>query len=289
MPLDRTEARRLYRLAIEQLARLDLRLFAFDEADQLDLDKSEQSREMQATLKSATDSMAALARVDIIAQTLIRPVDDAVAKALQHPTDVVSIPVDGAENQDEEAYLHVVELRTLAARLAAIYGIDIEEKIHGLTTPQVQLRRICENIGTSILHLVQKRVIKIPAGEHDVKHLLYSCVKAAFSDALPDGSVAFPSLLKGHVPDLSVPIIKACVETKVARSRADLATVVEGLLGDMSTYGSTDYTTFFAVIYTGDSALTQELLDQELDVRWTRLGFNSRYHWKWLLVQGPLK
>jgi len=288
MPIDRTEARRLYRVAIEQLARLDLRLFAFEEADQLDLDKAEQSREMQATLRSATDSMAALARANIIAQALIQPVDDAVAKALQRPTEVVSIPLDGAENQDEEAYLHVVELRTLAARLAAIYGLDIEEKLHGLTTPQVQLRRICENIGTSIVHLVRKRVIKIPSGEHHVKHLLYSCVKAAFSDALPDGSVAFPSPLKGHVPDLSVPIIKACVETKVARSRADLAKVVEGLLGDMSTYGSTDYTTFFAVIYTGDSALTQELLDQELDERQTRLGFNSLYHWKWLLVQGPL-
>lgn len=289
MPIDRTEARRLYRQAIDQLARLDLLLFAFDEADQIDLDKDEQSRKMRAMLKSATDSMAALARIHGTAQALIKPVDDAVAEALKHPTDVVSIPVDGAENQEEEAYLHVVELRALAARLAVIYGLDIEEKIHGLTTPQVQLRQICENIGTSIFHLVQKRMIAIPASEHDVKHLLYSCVRAAFSDALPDGSVAFPSPLKGHVPDLSVPIIKACVETKVARSRADLAKVVEGLLGDMSTYGSTEYTTFFAVIYTGDSALTQELLDQELDKRRTRLGFNSLYHWKWLLVQGLLK
>lgn len=112
--------------------------------------------------------------------------------------------------------------------------------------------------------------------------------RAAFPDALPDGKVAFPSELKAHVPDFSVPMVKACVETKVARSQADLSTVVEGLLGDMSTYGSSDYTTFFAVIYTNDSALTQTLLDKVLGERQQLSGANPRHHWKWLLVHGPL-
>ena len=90
------------------------------------------------------------------------------------------------------------------------------------------------------------------------------------------------------MPDLSVPMIKACIETKVARSPADLSTVVEGLLGDMSTYGSTDYSTFFAVIYANDTTMTQELLEKVLSERLALLGLNLKYQWKWLMVHGPL-
>jgi hypothetical protein len=239
-------------------------------------------------LRSATDTIQALARVDIIAQDLVNQVNVAVAEAMKEPTALVSIPVADPEYPEEEAYSHVLALQELAARLAAIYGLDIEEKSHGLTSPQMQLLRICENIGGSIVYLLQKKVIQNPKSEHHVKHLLFASVRAVFPDALPDGSVAFPSSLKGHVPDLSVPIIKACIETKVARSKTDLSTVVEGLLGDISTYGSSAYTTFFAVIYTNDDTLTQDLLEEVLEERKERSGINPKYNWKWILVQGPL-
>lgn len=288
MTIDRNEARRLYQRALDLISRLDLQLFALEEADQLGLIEADERRKMQIILKSTTDTMSALARVDAMAQALVGLVDEEVKAALRHPTAVVSIPVDGIEDHEEEAYAHVLALQSLAARFAAIYGLDIEERAHGLTTPQVQLRLICENVGNSILFLMQKKMIEVPRSEHHVKHVLFACVKAAFPDALPDGQVAFPSALKEHVPDLSVPMIRACVETKVARSPADLSTVVEGLLGDMSTYGSTDYSTFFAVIYTSDSTLTQELLEQVLNGRLALLGLNPKYQWKWLMVHGPL-
>ena len=288
MAIDRNEARRLYQRALYLISHLDLQLFALEEANQLGLIESDERHKMQAILKSATDTMSALARVDVMAQALVGLVDEAIKESLQHPTAIVSISVDGIEDHEEEAYVHVLALQSLAARLAAIYGLDIEEKTHGLTTSQVQLRLICENVGNSILFLKNKKMIQIPRSEHHVKHFLFACVKAAFPDALSDGNVAFPSALKGHVPDLSVPMIKACIETKVARSPADLSTVVEGLLGDMSTYGSTDYSTFFAVIYANDTTMTQELLEKVLSERLALLGLNLKYQWKWLMVHGPL-
>lgn len=288
MTVNRTEARRLYKQALEQLGRLDMQLFAVDEAEQLGLVEADERSKMQTALRSATDTMAAFARVDAIAQALVEPVDKAVNAALEEPSALVSITEDDIERPEEEAYLHVLVLQGLAARLATVYGLDLEEASHGLTTPQNQLRKICQNVGNSILYLKQKGVIETPAREHHVKHILFACVRAAFPDALPDGKVAFPSALKAHVPDLSVPIVKACVETKVARSMADLSTVVDGLLADMSNYGSSDYTTFFAVIYTSDNALTQMLLDEVLGERQRLSGASPRHQWKWLLVHGPL-
>lgn len=288
MAVDRNEARRLYKLALEQLASLDLQLFAFDEADQLGLNEAEQDKKMHTILKSATDTMNALARVDTIAQALVTEVDKAVKDALRDPTDVASIKINDDECHEADAYVHVLVLQALAARLAAVYGLDVEEKKYGLTTPQALLQHICENVGNSILSLINKKMIETPKSEHHVKHLLFAFVRAAFPDALPDGQVSFPSPLKGHVPDLSVPLIKVCIETKVARSKADLSTVIDGLLGDISTYGSSDYTTFFAVIYTNESALTQVLLEQVIDERKQLSGINPKYHWKWILVHGPL-
>lgn len=288
MTVNRNEARRLYLRALDLISRLNLRLFAVEEADQLGLIEADERREMQVILNSATDTMSALARVDAVAQALVGLVDEAIRDALRDPTAVVSVPVDDIEEHEEEAYVHVLVLQSLAARLAAIYGLDVQEQDHGLTSPQVRLRMICQNIGDSLLFLMQKKMIETPKSEHHVKHVLFACIKAAFQDALPDGKVAFPSSLKGHVPDLSVPMIKACVETKVARSPSDLSNVVDGLLADMSTYGSTDYSTFFAVIYTSDSKLTQEFLDLVLEQRQTLLGLNPKYQWKWLLVRGPL-
>lgn len=288
MTVNRTEARRLYKLALEHFATLNFQLFMLSEAAELNIDEAAQRRKMTMALQSATDTIKALARVSVIAQDLVDQVNEAVKEAMNEPTAVVSIPVADPECPEEEAYSHVLALQELAARLAAIYGLDIEEQSQGLTTPQIQLRRICENIGESIIYLIQKNIIENPKSEHHVKHLLFASVRAAFPDALPDGKVAFPSPLGEHVPDLSVPIIKACIETKVARSQAALSAVVEGLLGDISTYGSSAYTTFFAVIYTNDDMLTQTLLNEVLEKRKKLSGINPQYHWKWLLVRGPL-
>lgn len=181
MTVNRTEARRLYKQALEQLARLDLQLFALDDADQLSLVEADQRREMEAVLRRATDTMAALVRVDAIAQALVEPVDMAVKAALEEPTAVASMPGNDIECPEEEAYHHLLVLRGLAARLAMVYGLDIEEASHGLTTPQNQLRRICENIGQSILYLKQKGVIETPKREHDVKHVLFACVPSGVS------------------------------------------------------------------------------------------------------------
>lgn len=286
--MSRTEARRLFYAATTAIANLDARLFAAEEASELGLIEADQRAAVPAALDAAIDTVSALANLQPMTAALVPEVQQASVAARQDPFATVTLQIDDDDEGLREEYEHPLTLRRLAGRLAASYGIDADEADHGLTAPQAQLRRICKNVGNAVAHLVKKKVIDIPSGEHVVKHVLFACVSAAFPDAVPDGGVSFPSRLRAHVPDLAVPRLRTCVEIKVTRTQGDLSTVIDGLIGDIGNYGSTDYDTFLAMIYTSDPELTDELLKQVVEQRYANLGANPIHHWNWSLVRGLL-
>jgi hypothetical protein len=280
-------ARRLLRKVKDELNRLETALFGADEAEVLGLDEGTERSRAARQLVAATDALLAFAKLDVSAGELLEEVKSAVEKAKAAPFDVVPLPPVAPDDCETEVYEHPLVLRDLQRRIAAIYSLDLDQLELGLTAAQGHLLTICRNIAVSIQMMYQKKLIEVPRGEHQVKHLLFAIVRASFADAIPDGGIAFDGQFQQHRPDFGVPRLKCCVETKIARDRTGMSLAINGIIADQSNYGSDQYDTFIGLIYSSDASLTQEQLDQEIKSR-VEKGGEPRYAWYWVLVHGPL-
>jgi hypothetical protein len=282
--MSRNEARRLFKESLALIDQFGSALFGAAEADVLGLDEAHERKKAEKIIVAATDRIQALVNMGNTTTALAGEVQDATKKAREDPFGIGYVVDD---NEECEIFIHEEVLRTLVSRIGAVYGFDEEEHRKGLDRPQSHLLAICEQIGVSIRHLLAKKMISIPSCEHEIKHILFAIVKASFPDAVPDGGVTFHGLT-GSKPDLGVPRLKTCIETKVARSISDLSRVIGEILTDQSTYGSSDYTNFVAVIYTDNDEITDNLLCDEETRRRDLLGHEPRFKWNCVLARGPL-
>ncbi len=282
-----TQARRLYRQTEDGLNRLDTALFGAEEADALGLDRNSELARVNQLMVKATDALVGLASLDASASALRTEIDHAVAAAKAAPFDVYSLPPDTPDDGETEVYRHPIDLRGLLGRIGDIYGLEPDQLEAGLSAAQGHMLTICRNAPAAILAMISKKMITVPTGEHQVKHLLFAFARASYADAVPDGAIAFEGKLQKHKPDFGIPRLKCCVETKIARDRSGLSAAIGGIIDDQSTYGSEKYSMFIGVIYTNDDALTQELLDEEIADRIAK-GGQPNYEWYWVLIHGPL-
>jgi hypothetical protein len=285
--MNTARARQLLRQVEDGLNRLETALFGADEAEVLGLDESTERGRALSQLTKATDALLAFAKLDVSAGVLLEEVKSAVEKAKDRPFDVVDLPPVGSDDCETEVYQHPLVLRDLQRRIAAIYFLDLDQLELGLSAAQAHLLTICRNVAVSIQMMCQKKLIEVPRGEHQIKHLLFAIVRASFEDAIPDGGIAFDGQFQQHKPDFGVPRLKCCVETKIARDRTGMSSAINGIIADQSNYGSDQYDTFIGLIYSSDASLTQEQLDQEIKSR-VEKGGEPRYAWYWVLVHGPL-
>ncbi|MCJ2015898.1 hypothetical protein MKK84_00385 [Methylobacterium sp. E-065] len=285
--MNQAQARRLFRLAEDAINRLDLALFATEEADALGLVEADERQKALRQLILTGDALLAFSGLDGSAVVLLDQVKTAFAEAKAKPFDVVVAASDHAEESETEIYKHPIVFRDLLGRISAIYALDPSQIEQGLSIAQGQLLTICRNFPASIQMMLSKNIIDVPRGEHDVKHLLFSIVRASFTDAVPDGSVAFAGEYRRHRPDFGIPRLKCCVETKVARDRPSISSAIDGIIADQSNYGSDEYKIFIGVIYTSDDTLTKEQFDKEIADR-TAKGGEPSFEWHWVLTHGPL-
>lgn len=289
--IDRAEARRLYVRLIPTIRSLDARLFESTEGDLLGVDPRQARRQVPQLVTKAGDLLMSLANLDPVAGGFREECVSAVKQARADPFDTVELEEEGGGNfPPPEEYTVLLKFRELAERLALIYGLHAAPEDYAFSVePQKALYRICGEIGFTIEHLIRKNVIGPPSREDDVKHVLYSTCRAVFPDALPDGQIKFPKILKGYKPDLGVPGLKTCVELKLARTPQELATVLDQIVVDTSAYGSETYTTFISAIYTNDPTVTLELVNDVIADQHRVLGANPIYAWAAIVAFGPLR
>lgn len=282
------QARRLYKKASDGLNRLETALYAAQEADVLGLDEATERANVSRKFTEAKDALLALANLDPSAGALLAELQTAIAEAGKNLFEVTYLPPEGLDEGETEEFLHPLVLRSLLGRIAAIYELDPAQLEQGLTVAQGQLLTICRNASAAIHSMLSKKLISVPRGEHDVKHLLYAIARASFIDAIPDGGIAFPGQFVNHKPDFGIPSIKCCVETKIARDRTSMSSAIDGIIADQSNYGDDKYKIFIGVIYASDETLTQDMLDDEIASR-VEKGGQPNYEWHWVLILGPLE
>lgn len=286
--MDLNKARRLYRLAEESINRLDTALFIADHADDLERNKEEEQENVFKIITNVGDYLGAFASFDTSAGLLLNESVTALDATKKEPFKIVEFPPKEGEDSTTEEFFHPIVLRNLLGRISKIYALDPDQLKDGLTVAQGHLLTICRNAAASINLMIAKNLISVPQGEHNVKHLLFAIARASFTDAVPDGQISFTGQFQNHKPDFGIPRLKCCVETKVARDRTSMSSAIDGIIADQSNYGSEDFNTFIAVIYTDNNSITQEDLDTEIRNREEKSG-NTKYMWQWVLINGPLQ
>jgi hypothetical protein len=119
----------------------------------------------------------------------------------------------------------------------------------------------------------------IPSSEVDVRREIYSFLLHVFPDTVREIPIAQVS--KTYKPDIGVRRLKAAVEYKFADSEEKAKRVIGGIYEDIYGYGgSSDWTTFYAVIYMTRPFLTR----YQIEAEWQLTGVP--HNWKPILVIG---
>ncbi|MEQ7873995.1 hypothetical protein ABDK56_08310 [Sphingomonas sp. ASV193] len=286
--MKKSDARRLLAELDEEIQDLEFALFEADEGDTLQLDPNGARKRIPSLAQTIGDRLTSLAQLGSPADSLSSEAARIAGGLRTEPSSIIEIATAHDDHPVEEDYEYPLVARRLVARIRSLWGLQSNPSQH--LAPKVidQVKIISRNVGRTIEHLILKKFVSAPLDEHDVKHVLFSVIRALHPSALPDGSISFEDTLKNHKPDMGVPDKGICIETKVARSKADLSTAIDGLLGDHGNYGSAEYNTFIGVIYTNNDELTQEIVDAAYQARCKRLSADPVHEWSIVLAHGPL-
>ncbi|MBY4639848.1 hypothetical protein K6L44_07575 [Gluconacetobacter entanii] len=122
-----------------------------------------------------------------------------------------------------------------------------------------------------------------PKNETEINREIRKVVKYAFHGTV--SNTAIPKLIKTYKPEFGVPSLKAAVEYKFATDENEVKRAFAGFYEDMHGYSNTtDYQTFFAVLYTSDRLLNEKQMKAEFkgslaDMNWVPIlvhGSNSK-------------
>jgi hypothetical protein len=111
-----------------------------------------------------------------------------------------------------------------------------------------------------------------PKSETEINREIRKVVKYAFHGTV--SSPKIPKLIKTYVPEFGVPSLKAAVEYKFAIDEAGVKRAFGGFYEDMRGYSNTtEYQTFFAVLYTTDRIINEKEMKAEFrgnlaDMNW---------------------
>lgn len=112
-----------------------------------------------------------------------------------------------------------------------------------------------------------------PVNEKEVKKAVYDTLVHVFPDTVREIPIAKVS--KVYKPDLGVKRLKSAIEYKFVDTEQECKTVIGGVFEDIHGYeGSTDWTTFYAVIYMTDNFMTQDQITAEFKLS------NVPFNWK---------
>lgn len=111
-----------------------------------------------------------------------------------------------------------------------------------------------------------------PKNETEINREIRKVVKYAFHGTV--SSPKIPKLIKTYKPEFGVPSLKAAVEYKFAIDEDDVKRAFAGFYEDMHGYSNTtEYQTFFAVLYTTDRIISEKTMTAEFkgnlaDMNW---------------------
>jgi hypothetical protein len=111
-----------------------------------------------------------------------------------------------------------------------------------------------------------------PKNETEINREIRKVVKYAFHGTV--SSPKIPKLIKTYVPEFGVPSLKAAVEYKFAVTEDGVKRAFAGFYEDMRGYSNTtEYQTFFAVLYTTDRIINEKMMKAEFkgnlaDMNW---------------------
>lgn len=285
--MKKSDAQRHYEECTTATCQLDIALFQIvylSDSDEVHIDISAQRLIAAENFKLAHDSLMALCSGS--AQHLQ---NEAAAIKLNFMNNLETTVEHDKRGEPLTDFVVVLTIRELLARAARLHDVATDRSGMPYDRRVMYLEETCKNIGQSIKHLMNKAVLKaMPAGEHAVKHVLFSIVSSIFPDAKSDGQITFETKEGAFKPDLGVPSLQTAVELKVAQGVDHLPNIITGLIGDLSTYGSADYNTFLAVIYTPPGGVDQALVDKVVQDRMRLLGAEPHHKWKWIVAIGPL-
>jgi REase_DpnII-MboI len=118
-----------------------------------------------------------------------------------------------------------------------------------------------------------------PANEAEVRSEVYKTLIHVFPDTVREIPIAKVS--KTYKPDIGVKRLKSAIEYKFVDSKDEAKVSIGGVFEDIQGYeGSSDWTTFYAVIYMTDNFLTQDQVEAEFKLS------KVPHHWKPIVVFG---
>lgn len=118
-----------------------------------------------------------------------------------------------------------------------------------------------------------------PEDEKTVRLSVYKMLTHIFADTVRE--VPIPKISKTYKPDIGIIQLKSAIEYKFAASEQDVKNAIGGIFEDTKGYeNSSDWTTFYAVIYMTGHFFTQEQIIAEFKTA------KVSENWKPILVVG---